>query len=325
MARLGYGSRRRWRGEGWAALRLRTDLDHLPDLNRRELELSVRILFEALATAIGERATQSYKRQGAILKVVLFGSFARGGWVEDRASGYMSDYDLLVVVNDERLCDQHDYWDGAVDRFVRELTITRTLRRPVNFIVHSLKDVNAQLERGRPFFLDIVRDGIALYEAPGHALATARALSPEEARQEAQSYFEAWLPSADNFMTLAREASRNVMLKEAAFLLHQTTERLYHGVLLVLTLYSPKSHKLDVLRSLAEDLDPRLRAAWPREDRESRRGFDRIRRAYVEARYSPHYTITPAELAFAFAHVEQLQPLAEQVCRERLSASASKS
>lgn len=32
---------------------------------------------------------------------MLFGSYARGGWVEDRKSGYRSDYDLLVVVNNK--------------------------------------------------------------------------------------------------------------------------------------------------------------------------------------------------------------------------------
>ena len=298
--------------------RLRDDLDHLPDLQRRELELAVRILFETFAEALGDRVTQEHKRNAAILKVVLFGSFARGDWVEDRSSGYMSDYDLLVVVSDDRLTDQTSYWDGAADRFVRELTVTHALRRPVNFIVHSLKDLNAQLERGRPFFLDIVRDGIALYEASGHPLESPRILPSEEARQEAQEYFDEWFPSAGRRFELAMEANRRAFVKEAAFDLHQAAERLYHCILLVLTLYGPKSHKLDVLRSLAENLDPRLRAAWPREDRASRRGFDRIRRAYVEARYSPHYTITPEELAFAFEHVAQLQALVKTVCDERL-------
>ena len=302
-------------------MRLRNDLDHLPDLQRRELELAVRILFESFEAAIGERATQTYKRQAAILKVVLFGSFARGGWVEDRVSGYMSDYDLLVVVNDERLTDQHDYWDGAVDRFVRELTVTHGLRRPVNFIVHSLQDVNAQLERGRPFFLDIVRDGIALYEASGDPLASPKVLPPDETRRESEGYFVEWFVSSGRYLETAIEQAAKGWSKLAAFNLHQTTERLYHCVLLTLTLYSPKSHKLDVLRSLAEGLDPRLRAAWPRENREARRGFDRIRRAYIEARYSPHYAITTDELTYVIARAAHLQVLVEQVCQERFRCS----
>lgn len=61
----------------------------------------------------------------------------------------------------------------------------------------------------------------------------------------------------------------------------------YNGVLLVLTLYSPKSHRLGILRSIAENLDPRLIEAWPRDTRAARRAFAQLQRAYVEARYSP--------------------------------------
>lgn len=32
--------------------------------------------------------------------IVLFGSYARGDWVEDVAQGYVSDYDFIVVVEE---------------------------------------------------------------------------------------------------------------------------------------------------------------------------------------------------------------------------------
>ncbi|WP_245297754.1 hypothetical protein [Methylobacterium radiotolerans] len=65
-------------------------------------------------------------------------------------------------------------------------------------------------------------------------------------------------------------------------------------MLLVLTLYSPKLHRLDRLRSQAESLNARLIAAWPRDTKFARRCFARPNRAYVEARYSPHYMRSPA-------------------------------
>ena len=77
-------------------------------------------------------------------------SYARGDWVEDRADGYISDYDLLVVVNNEAVTDPSEFWDKAGERFVRELTVTRHLATPVNFIVHTLDDFNRQLVHGRP-------------------------------------------------------------------------------------------------------------------------------------------------------------------------------
>jgi len=35
---------------------------------------------------------------GKLLKIILFGSYARGDWVDDSVGRYLSDYDLLVVV-----------------------------------------------------------------------------------------------------------------------------------------------------------------------------------------------------------------------------------
>jgi len=162
---------------------MRDTLDHLPQAKQRELAHVVRVLFEEFEAATASTTTK-WKKQGRILKLVLYGSYARGDWVDDPVGGYTSDYDILVVVNDERLAD-FELWSAADDRLMRDITITKTLSAPVSFIVHSLSDVNAQLERGRPFFIDIVRQGIALYEAEGFCFASPRDLPPDEGRAEA--------------------------------------------------------------------------------------------------------------------------------------------
>jgi uncharacterized protein len=217
---------------------MKTDQDHLPETKRRELARVVEILFAEFEAAIAG-GTMPYKRKGQILKVILFGSYARGDWVDDPIGGYVSDYDLLVVVNDEKLTDITDYWAKAEDHLVREYSISHRLTAPANFIVHSLTDVNQQLKLGRYFFTDFVRDGIVLYEAPGHAFAHPEILAPAEALKEAQGYFDEWFPSTLRRLELAQGALAKGYAKEAAFDFHQTTERLYHCVLLVLTLYSP--------------------------------------------------------------------------------------
>jgi hypothetical protein len=71
------------------------------------------------------------KKAGRILKVILYGSYARGGWVDERLD--------------------------------RERAITATLRTPVNIIVHTLQEVNDGLAHGRYFFIDVAKDGIALW------------------------------------------------------------------------------------------------------------------------------------------------------------------
>lgn len=297
---------------------MRTDLDHLPQAKQRELAQVVRILFEEFAEITG-RTTDPKKKAARILKLVLFGSYARGDWVDDPVGGYHSDYDILVVVNDERLTDVTEYWGAADDRLMREVTIAQTLSAPVNFIVHTLTDVNKQLERGRPFFVDVLKQGIALYEAEGFGFATPQNLPPENARAEAQGYFDEWFSNAEMRFDLALTAIERGYPKQAAFDLHQTVEQLYHCTLLVLTLYSPKSHKLNFLRSRAEDDAPSLIEAWPRDDKFSRRCFELLRQAYVNARYSPHYKITAEELAWLAERVAVLRDLVRAVCEERLA------
>ena len=300
---------------------MRTTLDHLPLSRQRELSQVVRILFEEFEAAT-RAGTQRWTKQARILKLVLYGSFARGDWVDDPIGGYTSDYDILIFVNDERLTD-FELWSAAEDRLMRETTIAKSLSAPVSFIVHSLTDVNGQLERGRPFFIDIVDQGIALYEAEGFCFTSPRELPPEEARAEAQKHFDEWFESALGFREQAVHAMESGRTKIAAFEFHQSTERFYHCALLVLTLYSPKSHRLNFLRSQCEQIAPKLIEAWPRADRFSRRCFELLRQAYVNARYSPHYTITAEELAWLSERVAVLQTLVEKVCRERLSRTVT--
>ena len=86
---------------------MRTDLDHLPPAKQRELERVVQILFEEFEEKIA-LATHDWKRKGRIQKIVLYGSYARGDWVDEphTAKGYQSDFDLLIIVNDKRLTDR---------------------------------------------------------------------------------------------------------------------------------------------------------------------------------------------------------------------------
>lgn len=297
---------------------MQSDLDHLPLAKRHELKETVRILFAEFESALAGR-NAPHRKAGRILKIILFGSYARGDWVADPVGGYFSDYDLLVVVNHDELADVTKYWGQADDHLLREQEISGRIRTPVNFIVHSLADVNAQLKRGRPFFVDIVKDGIALYEAPDHPFDSPKPLSPEAAHAEAAGYFEEWLNSAAGFLDTAGYAAREGRHKEAAFHLHQAAERFYHCALLVLTLYSPKSHKLNFLRSQAERIAPDLIAAWPRDTRFSQRSFELLRRAYVDARYSPHYKISDEELDWLLDRVGVLGDLVRTVCETALA------
>jgi predicted nucleotidyltransferase/HEPN domain-containing protein len=300
---------------------MRTGLEHLPEGKRRELDFVLGVIREGFAWAIARR-TMPRLRAAKLLKIILFGSYARGDWVEDPVGRYFSDFDLLVVVNSDELTDVAEFWAKTEERLLEELSAGENLRTPVSIIYHSLDDVNEKLRLGRYFFMDILREGILLLEEPGYPFAEPQPLSAEQALSETQDYYEEWFESASGMLDTARYAASQGRPKEAAFLLHQAAERSYHCVLLVRTLYSPKTHNLSRLRQLSEELEPRLKAVWPRETKFERRCFELLREAYVKARYSREYRISSEELEWLSGRVELLQKLVREVCKQRIDELA---
>jgi len=298
-----------------------SDLDHLPEAKRNELAFVVDLIRKGFAFAISRR-TMPRLRGGRLLKIILFGSYARGDWVEDPVGRYFSDYDLLVVVDREELTDVPEFWAKTEEQLLQELASGRNLRTPVSLIYHSLDDVNDKLRLGRYFFMDIVRDGVVLFEEPGHPFAKAKPLSPAEALRESRDYFEEWFESAVKFKRAADFLRSDGAPKEAAFNLHQATERFYHCLFLVRTLYSPKTHNLNQLRQLAEAMEPHLKEIWPRATKFERRCYELLRDAYVKARYSRHYRISDEQLAWLSGRVELLQTIVRDLCEARLAELA---
>jgi predicted nucleotidyltransferase/HEPN domain-containing protein len=299
---------------------MRNDLDHLPAAKQRELERVVQIVFEEFEDSFA-LAQHEWKKKGRILKVILYGSYARGTWVDEphTAKGYKSDYDLLIIVNDKRLTDRVKYWSKVDDRLMREYGVTATLKTPVNFIVHTLQEVNDGLAHGRYFFMDVARDGIALYESDDTQLHQPKPKTPHAALEMAKEYFEEWFPNSMKRFESAHFLIEKGYEKQAAFDLHQTAESLYHCVLLVVTFYTPHVHNLSFLRTQAERLDRRLTYVWPTDTRQQQAMFEKLKEAYVKARYSKHYRISAEELTWLGEQVEELGRVVHAVCTERIA------
>ncbi|CAN5256007.1 nucleotidyltransferase and HEPN domain-containing protein [soil metagenome] len=297
---------------------MRIDIDHLPPRQQNELDRAKQTLMDEFTSAVS-RATQPWKKNGKILKIILFGSYSRDDWVDEPENGYQSDFDLLVIVSHKDLTDIADYWYVAEDKIQRDPEIAR----PVNIIVHTLEEVNQSLRRGEYFWVDTVRDGIMLYELPGSALAMPMPLTPADAFEMASSYFSKQLKAVDRWIKLAdiscAESSADPeWAKNAAFNFHQAGETAYICFLLTRTLYFPRSHNIKFLRSLSEEKEPRLIPAWPRQLRVDRKRFELVKRAYVEARYSDSYEISAEDLAAISSCVRTLRNIVEEVSLERL-------
>jgi uncharacterized protein len=291
---------------------MKTSLDHLPERKQHELQLISTILRDTLDThMIGKTAS---KREFKIHKIILFGSHAKGGWVSDIPNGYVSDYDILVIVNMPSLVDEDVVWRKAEEQIERKVKSA-----PLGLIVHTLKEVNEQLQKGHYFFTDIREQGILLYNANGKELAEPGNLTEEARREIAQGHFDHWFTSAQRFYyvyeTLLTEKK---WLNESAFNLHQATERFFACLLLTLTNYLPKTHNIEKLKKYCAEQDLAFADIFPMDDKFHRRSFRRLQRAYIDARYSMHYEITVEELNYLAEEVENLKALVERVCQARV-------
>jgi len=167
--------------------------------------------------------------------------------------------------------------------------------------------------------MEIKKDGIALYEADERELREPRPKTPQQALTAAREYFGDGFPSAMKRFEFAKFGISKGYLKDSAFDLHQTTERLYSCLLLTLTFYAPYNHNIAFLRSLAEGLDRRVYGIWPEGTRRERAMFHKLKEAYTKARYSKHYRITEEELAWLSQRIEDLGRVVHQVCADRIA------
>ena len=302
---------------------MNTEPDRLPEEKRAELARVVKILKAEFAGRV-EGGTAPYRRNGRILKIILFGSYARDDWVDEGPEGYQSDYDLLVIVSHKPLTNIAAYWYTAEDRILHD----ESIRTVVNIAVYSIGEVNDALRAGEFFFAEIIQDGVTLYELKGtkpsgqalYRLTRPHRLTPEQTFGIADKHFGQWMEKAQSGLKTFRFCQGEGQWNDAALMLHQTVERTYNAFLLTQTLYTPKTHNIKFLRSVAEGIDRNLAEAWPRDSQRDRTAFELLKRAYNDSRYSEHYTITADQLAWLGGRAERLMELVEAACGRHLAA-----
>lgn len=287
------------------SLRMQTDISHLPEAKQRELE----------------RITEIIRAQGEVAMVILFGSYARGDWREEkdlppkRWSGHASDYDILVVVREPSQAS-----DATYRKALRAEANAPKFSAHVRPIVHDIQDVNTNLEEGRYFFLDIKREGRLLYDSDEFALAEPRELSAEERQRIAKADFDYWFERAQRFYRYYEVGYEEGDLRGAAFNLNQATESAYKAILLVFTGYCPHEHMLEWLGEEAAEHGPVFREIFPRDTEKEDERFELLDRAYIGARYRKDFVVFWGDVEYLAPRVKKLLETTERVCHEEIEA-----
>jgi uncharacterized protein len=288
---------------------MRKTIEHLPKLKQDELA-------KIIAT-IRQNCTD-------VEKIILFGSYARGDYkekkdlAENRKSGHVSDYDILVVTRDAITALDTNLWHEIGEK-CRNLKLSADPR----ILTHDIEELNNKLSVGQYFYSDIKEEGIVIFDAENFDFADRRNLSDEEIKKFRTEYFEHWFGRAEIFfkdfeLKLKDQNLNPNLLGIAAFYLHQSAEAAYKTILLVFTLYNPNEHFLAILGAECEQYFPELRNLFPRNTEEEKERFKLLEYAYIGGRYDPKYRISKDDLEILAGDVKRLLEITKKVCERKI-------
>jgi len=286
---------------------MKKSLAHLPKRKHYELALVGDIILDKFPD---------------VQMIILFGSYARGTWVEEIYTKghityeYKSDFDILVITESKKeannFSDQH--------RIESHIENNEKIETPVSIIYHNIDLVNARLREGQYFFSDIKKEGILLYDSKKFKLERRRKLDPAERKRIAEEDFKYWFKMAREFYITYELVLEKRFYKRAAFQLHQAVEHSYTAVLLVFRGYKPKIHNIKTLGRHAGSCDPQFLTIFPKATPEQKKRFKLLQKAYIDARYKPSYRITRTELEYLAKRVKLLQRLTKQICKAKIES-----
>ena len=285
---------------------MKTSIDFLPERKQRDLRELVALIREEVKD---------------VVMIILYGSYARNAFV-DRDERYdygvrtvfMSDYDILVVTK-KRLGERESTVETRVrKRFAEKAEQERPRPQIIN---ESIGKLNDALSEGRYFYVDILKQGIILYNSGEYKLVTPRELNYEEIKQIAQNYFETKISRSNRFLHYARIAYNDKEYSDCSFFLHQSSEALIKAIPLVYSLYGYKEHDLEFLIEKCKSYALNISDIFPQNTNEEKRLFKLLQRAYIEARYNESFLIVKEDIDALVPKIERLRDIVEKVCKER--------
>ena len=288
---------------------MKNSIDFLPERKQRDLRELVRLIRDEVKD---------------VVMVILYGSYARNTYVEcdeRRDFGvrtfYISDYDLLIVTK-KRLGVRESTAAARIGNRFLEGKNAEFHTHP-QFINESISKLNNALSEGRYFYVDILAQGIMLYDSEEYQLATPCDLDYPKIKKMAQEYLNNKFSRANSFLFDVPNTLKRKDYKQASFYLHQATENFLKSIPLVYVLYGYKEHDLEFLIEKCKPYTLELAKVFPRDTPEEERLFKLLQRAYVEARYNDDFVVTKEDIDALTPKVELLRDITEKVCRDRIA------
>lgn len=253
--------------------------------------------------------------------IILYGSYAKGEfkdhvYIKDGIRCfYISDYDLIILTSKT---DVKEY------QLAEELEKRIHARPDINFFMYDIDFLNKELLSGNYFFVPVYHQGVVLYDNKKSKLVTPKPLTIEQIRENAQGYYDFWMDNSREFYEtslgkLEKSRQRETRNGLTLWFLFQTIESLYSAILLVFMGIKPKLHNLRKYRKSVNAISKELNAIFPdSKDREERRLFDLLNRAYIGGKYKMDFEVELNDLEVISQRLAGMITIVDELCQTRI-------
>lgn len=290
---------------------MKRSIKHLPKRTQEELAVLQELILKYLSN---------------VRMIILYGSYARGkhviweeGWEFGARYTFQSDLDILVICNNNKVHVAEEMVRRCVTAEYDKRMEGKRHPAPPQIIVETPQTITRALKRKQYFYTEIIEDGIFFYDDGKFTLSKAEKPTYQKLKQYANEEAPDCFHMGERFLNFGRIEQKEGEYKSGSFQLHQACERFFKAFLLTHSLIRPKHHLLQVLDAMAKNRSREFVSIFPVSTPEDKESFDKLCRAYIEARYNRMFTVSKEQYEYMLARTEILREVTARECAARMA------
>jgi HEPN domain-containing protein len=178
---------------------------------------------------------------------------------------------------------------------------------PVTAIVLSMDQFNAWLAGGHHFSIQVLQKALLIHDAG--RIPVRPCTGDRIVEESADQVYKQTRVRIREFLAGAELYRIRVQYKLSAFMLHQAVEQALRSLLILNTGLRINTHNIDKLVRCCSMFCCELQELFPKKNERSKRLFQLLQKAYIDARYSEEYSIRYDELMALTEKIKSLEDI----------------
>ncbi len=174
-----------------------------------------------------------------------------------------------------------------------------------------------EFQQGRPFFVNVYKRGILVYDSSGIPLAIPSSFESAEPLSDRRTHWDRHFGLAKKFFDGASYYIKSGSASLAVFMLHQAAEHTFIALIETFLGYRPTTHNLNRLLELTENFSELPSYVFPQISQEETVLFNSLARAYSDVRYSNNFQIPIEKAEILHQRVKKLQEISVRLYQKK--------